>query len=490
MDNVNNIENLEELYKMCYEICERAQFNDFLLEPKNKLKKNEIKKYAWRYIADYLKLPNETIEKIILFFIRYNERIFLQTNNAIINEMLKTDFIKKENLLDLDWINEKLKEKVYEFCFEICNKFSWSKKEINEYCILKSIDYNHMYRFANEYKREWATQEQKNNIFGIVQKNTIEGIRENLKNKPGKYATLFNNILNAEKEEQVAYYIEQSGISPYGLKSCIFDYILVHKGASEEVRNILESKINTYLLNLSSKNKVERERQKEIEYKEYIANHIGSARGLINEFIESEYDRINDFCIDKNINKSVFYEYLKIIKENDVGLYEKYSQKQQQLTSKRYAALLSKNKKIVELMKSGIEEDGIVRTFDLMDYFERTSLDFNAFMNSLNGSLEPDEYRTLKIFISKYKNDKPLTPFDIGNLYKQRNVVGVKFDEKDRIIEGTGHELTKEEKQNIIAYLNSKQIPVTRITYNIALNRWISGSIIIEENQDLKQKNK
>ena len=403
--------------------------------------------------------------------------------------MIKLNYVSQDKIYDEDWIREHLRNQICKFCYDICNSFNWSKETIENYCYENSISYQNVRSLELKYRNNNFTDKQKQQFNEYRGDCMVKNNHEKLKQNPvSNYAKLYNKLLSAEAEEQVEQFIEESGINPFNLRRHLFDYITVYCNGSNEIEHILSNKIDLYMKSLSEQEKEKRRIEKELQYKDYVDKNIDDARLMITNFIEGNYYSINDYCLKYNIKKEKFDEYLKLIEENDIELYNKYSAKQEFKRNQRYAKLCEKNKKIVELIKNGIEEDGKIREFDLLDYYNNTKSSLNDFMTSLNGLLTTEEYRIIKTFISKNQNDKGLTPFNINQLYNTKTVVGVNFDEKGKIIEGSGREITKEEKQNIISYLNSRQIPITKITYNIAFRRWLSGNLNIEEKQEEKRK--
>ena len=125
------------------------------------------------------------------------------------------------------------------------------------------------------------------------------------------------------------------------------------------------------------------------------------------------------------------------------------------------------------MIKTGIDNNGVKREFDIVDYYEYTKLSFDELLNITKGKLSSADYRILRMFIAKNKNDREMSANDIANIYKNKTVVGVEFDKFGKVIPNTGREITLEEKQNIIRYLKRKNIPITNKTYNIIYRRWL-----------------
>ena len=211
------------------------------------------------------------------------------------------------------------------------------------------------------------------------------------------------------------------------------------------------------------------------------------ARQAVSRYIMDKYKNINDFCLTNNITTTTFNQYIESIKELDTELYNKYNCYINNIHSKNFAILMSKVSNLIQLIKNGIEENGKKREFNIVDYYKYTSLSFDELIRIVNGKINSSDYRILRTFIAKHKNDKKLSPNDIHNLYNQKDMIGIEFDGNGNVIPGTGREITKEEKEKIIKYLKSNNIPITNKTYNIIFKRWLSGELLLqEENKHIK----
>ena len=93
--------------------------------------------------------------------------------------------------------------------------------------------------------------------------------------------------------------------------------------------------------------------------------------------------------------------------------------------SQRFIILFTTVKKIIEMIKTGIDNNGVKREFDLVDYYEYTKLSFDELLNIVKDKISADDY------ISKYSNyvsyldkEKDMIPDDLDKLgikvYKDR----------------------------------------------------------------------
>lgn len=139
--------------------------------------------------------------------------------------------------------------------------------------------------------------------------------------------------------------------------------------------------------------------------------------------------------------------------------------------------------KIVKMIKESIElPDGKQRKFDLLDYYQFINIPFVELQRMAQGRISKSDYRYLMYFINQNKNDYSLDAMSIKKIYEEKYVIGAEFDKNNEPITGTGREITKEEKQNILFYLTENKIPLTKKTYGIAMRRYIDGELLMNKN--------
>lgn len=202
------------------------------------------------------------------------------------------------------------------------------------------------------------------------------------------------------------------------------------------------------------------------------------------EFLESNAKSIKYYCSKKGIDISLFNIALGYLK--DEALLKQIEEKKQQLSSTRYAVLNSKIDKMIDYIMNGVPMDNeTTREFDYLDYKLMTKLEFDDFKKLAcdNGNANADIVRAVSIFIGKNKNVRKT---NIQSILNAKNIVGYGTDNE--------HEITDEEKLATIEYLKqhhlvSKNGVIDSKVYNIAIKRYLAGTLFTEEDKD-KIKNK
>lgn len=210
------------------------------------------------------------------------------------------------------------------------------------------------------------------------------------------------------------------------------------------------------------------------------------SRKLISEFIQNEFT-IEEFVKAKQMSASEFQRALKVVESCDLDLYSQYSFLQSERNKKRFRQISISLQEIAFLIKEGISlDDNTTRKFDLIDYYQRTSLNMTELRKVLNNiSLTSQEKKTIFGFISKLKDDKPL---NISSILESNVEINLKKDEHGTLIPGSGRIVTKQEKQSIIDWLRDNHLPCTRFLYRDAFNRYKKGQLFCVEGQ--KDSNK
>ena len=121
--------------------------------------------------------------------------------------------------------------------------------------------------------------------------------------------------------------------------------------------------------------------------------------------------------------------------------------------------------RIKELIIHGIEDNGQIRNFELLDYFESTKLGLNEFLNIIIKNLSVNELRIVKRFV--VENSK---------IIKSRQFTHV--DKLSFLIDGKVESVTIEDEENAISYLKENNIPLMNATYKQAVKRYLKKRLI------------
>ena len=193
---------------------------------------------------------------------------------------------------------------------------------------------------------------------------------------------------------------------------------------------------------------------------------------------------VEDYCEKKGVSINLFKKGLGYLKD-DVML-KQIEGKKKRLAGIRFSIVNNKVDKIVDYLMNGIPMDNeTTREFDYLDYKLMTRLEFDDFKRLVcdNGNANADIVRTVSRFIGKNKNVRKT---NIRSILDAKSIVGYGTENE--------HEITDEEKLATIDYLKHHHLVsntgiVDSKVYNIAIKRYLAGTLFTEEEKE-KIKNK
>ena len=201
-------------------------------------------------------------------------------------------------------------------------------------------------------------------------------------------------------------------------------------------------------------------------------------------FLTSNCRSVKDYCDSKGISIDLFKKGLSYL-EDEVML-KQIEEKKQRLSGTRFAVINSKVDKIVDYMINGVPlDDNTTREFEYLDYKLMTKLELDEFKKLAcdNGNANANIVGAVSRFIRKNKNVRKT---NIQSILNAKNIVGYGTDNE--------HEITDEEKLATIDYLKqhylvSKNGVIDSKVYNLAIKRYLAGTLFDEKYKD-KIKNK
>src|SRR5574344_135553 len=138
-------------------------------------------------------------------------------------------------------------------------------------------------------------------------------------------------------------------------------------------------------------------------------------------------------------------------------------------------------KKVIRGLKFGIIENGETRKFDILDYYELVKVPNYIMTKYISANYDRTSITMYQKFNTRYLDFVPLGDRGITTqIYNDYLEVDCKKDKTGMTIVGTGRVITKEEKEALVNYLISNNIPVTTITYKCAFEKCRKGIISLE----------
>ena len=180
---------------------------------------------------------------------------------------------------------------------------------------------------------------------------------------------------------------------------------------------------------------------------------------------------------------------MRLLKEFDLDTFERY-QKREDIRREKYFSMHGDLViSLLDRLLNGVRHDDEVRQFDILDYYLEFGVDLEELSYCIEfrkSDIKKSDYLLLRRFISTHKRDESL---DIDLTLNTTTEINAKRNSKGYPIPGTGRVIERCEKEDIIMYLNSFNVPITIRTYNIALKRYLDGSSKLEKsNQKVLKK--
>ena len=448
----------DNICKYCFDYCRLGNFNEGLIEKLGKkfgVLDETIRSYVETYInsleeeerAYYLEMWNSSDDTISLYYklglplentTKISREKYLQKYFYDLGESVNRDMEKIIELVKKLGIKRHLIIKYYNGYVDVCEKREkdkWAARVLPKLVCSgsNSLSYNTL--------RELSATEDEKEIISI------------LDNVPMTISRLLQATFLLKKEDE------------------------------------LRKKLKWYARYKNEQRKLEREKRADTLKDILDIYRFEDAKKLIVDYLDNNGNNSIDFyCKTVGITKNEFNKDVEMIKEYSPELYEIYFNKAQSVSANRYMALLASIKKLVNYIKNGIEEDGVIREFDVLDYYKATKFSFDdliKFISDNNNRLElsNDDIRTIRIFIAKNKKFKAYTDRKKEVFVNSTIIMKVKIGDREEL-----KEFTKDELQAVIDYLETHKLPVNDKTTNLVCRKYASGKLDIFANNSKKKK--
>ena len=480
---------IKSLKKLLYEYAVSVGYEKEKLD-KMAVKLNIERVELRRLIREYARknLNNDEYMKIVELFnlMQLQDREYKKLTLLCRNPILYKLNGKITNQL---WENEIEKEIVLKYIFDYCVEFHFALDKLKELANFVGIPViSNVQKYANQYAIEYLGYSDDMWKKFLEEHRTIK-INEIYKNRDNSSKKIYESLLEVDTLEEIIKIIEDSELNFKSLVAGVADYIIVHKEGNKEVGEILKSKFklyNDYILRLNREKKLQEKSALEAIQKSI---EIPIALKLIREFVQDESSyNISLFCQKNNIENKEFNNYLLLVQEVEQNLYNLYKAKIEKNQKVRYAIIARNVEQIVKELKNGIEEDGIKRTFDLIDYYKKTNFSFQTFLEFSKSIVSYGDYNLLKRFFAQNNSGSVNNPNVISQIMNEKVIINYQKDKKGMPIPGTEEIFSNEDKQKLIDYLKLNNIPINLKTYGMVFRRYRNGTLELDSSIKYKHK--
>ena len=439
-------------------------YSDKSLNPLGKelnIQPSILKAYIYNYVKDILKMSKEQFDE---YKRKVQEDLYISKENFILKQKgISTTYL---------WRSEEEKEYFLKEIFEYSKKNNFDLNSTRTISSKLNISQSKYISLIEEYNREYLKND--NKVMDDYSDKIV--IERRMKNENLRFH--FNRIIKSDDPMIIENSIKTCG---YTKKNLINKFDLFKDLYTEEERDLFFEHIKIYeeyILELKKKLQNERNQLKKQNDKKQKFN---KACQIIDNYINNNNLTFVGYLDLHNLKKEDFNNYLKTIKEYDINVYEQYQTKLDEKSKQEKEKMKSDLKEIRKGIVNGYEKNGIHRDFDVLDYMLITNFTLSQIIDNSKSYLnkyQKNYLRTIKKFYSKaFEYSK----FDEKDILNNTQIINAKFDEKKKVIEGSGRVITKEEKEMLLNYLKSNNIPINKFTYRAIFNRYING--FLSENE-------
>lgn len=472
----------KKCYDYCHKYCFKIRKSSILVLGDVSYTSDQILQYAIRYIQTHISSIYDYNEISLCWDDDLQE--FFKKYRSIVDMSM----LKHSDIIDYGWVRKNFKKFVREFSYDLFVAFNWDAVKIQNFCDRYSIKIELMDQLVEQYgnfqkvhwnEKQWIefrnyyNQYYRSKVVDIKQVEiNNERLRLKRERSNSKRFKLFQQLLDTSDKTEIIQLIGTMETLNY-LRLSLSDYLVTYWHGDKSIETNIQAKLQLFIDHYKYEKMMsflEKDRKKKIDMLE-------TARLLISWYLECDYSSVQSFCDDVKMDTKAFMKYVQALKDAEDVLYDQYHEYSSRKNDRCYAMLVKICKNIVHLIEIGILENGKQRRFDLIDYYQHTSIDFHHFKSLIKGNVSKKEYVCFNQFVNRYVNDKFLHDRDIFDI---KVMIGAQFDANKRMIVDTGREVTDEEKKAILNFIKVKGVPLTQCTYEAAFQRWKNGFINID----------
>lgn len=197
---------------------------------------------------------------------------------------------------------------------------------------------------------------------------------------------------------------------------------------------------------------------------------VSACSEIISRFLEKDFKAKKEFLDSEGLTEGQFDKILETVEQDNFELFVKFINKFNSLKAQRYALLMKTVDNVLAGLVNGVNENGIVRPFNFLDYCLLTKLPFDKFAilavnsNKINNT-NIRQFRQFSRVVSNYSM--------VSNQYIFNEVYIVTID-------GEQHEVSQDEKAIALSYMRKHNLSNYYVLYKLVLQKVLKGQITRE----------
>lgn len=382
--------------------------------------------------------------------------------------------MEKENIYDKEYLKKNYKNKITskkmitdKFCFYFILENGF--EEIGFLSDLFDITKDEIEKRANSFKGIAPKEDKMIYVrkYNIFTKERSEKIQKGLYESNGitLYMKQIDKILEQETIDDAVEYLLFNGIPlgqlQYNSQSYVTRLLVLDETKAHKVEKKLKEIYDAYKEKIEKRADVRREAhyQKHLK-KEFDIREKKRSRKikLAEDFASSKIKTKKEFCKKNNIKIEELEQAITYVRNRKLEIADKIYEK---ISKNELNKEISNIRNIIGLITNGVNQNGEVRQFDLLDYYENSKLSFKDFSIALEKKANNiDEYRKIKEYIKRYAGKIKAAE----KIIPTRLNISVKVNDKI-------YTSTEKDELDAVTYLKENNIPLLDIVYRQKLLR-------------------
>ena len=388
-----------------------------------------------------------------------------ENNSRMIGLLELNDIMYMFEILNSELAEDEKMKILYNICTysNVCrslDNFKYKNSKTREVTMLEAVKEFYEDNLFGIYNRKYKSsyrcsiEEMVIRLEKIVEARNIINTKESDYEKAYKLYLLYNN--SYELKKQYTYFIK------YGENDERLDF----------AREALNDFVNVYNKYVEYENNgLIKNAAYFFKNNDYFINY-NYAKFVVSCYVNSSDSyKESIFLPELGIGKEIFEFCVKTVEELDVDLYTKYLEKREINKKIRFI----KNKKTIEELAVGIKTGFLPNgeIFDMLEFIKMVPFKGKDFASVIEDFMKTSNMSEISIIMNYINSNKLHLPtafkeIKLDELYNTKMIVG-------------NREITKEDIDYIIEYLNLKNILVTYKTFTFARNKYLAGEINIEK---------
>lgn len=375
--------------------------------------------------------------------------IYLKKNSDLIKNIL--DIIEKSKVLKIDELYDYIEEKsltLSQIKSSIQNLYKYS-------CINKDIKD----QFDRKYERLLNYDYDKKEIRKKERYNK-------------RYIEMINNLIELSNQKKGS----SSELDEYIKRnfSCSISALKLRIKTASEYNSLTKEQIKSLIYICEAVEIYRKNNRKPPVYK-ISTEKIENATIMIEEFIESGKS-LSEYCQENNISSHKLSEYLRFISKYNRVLYERYIIYLEFRKEYIEKIVSTTSNDILDKIENGIMlQDHSIKKFDIIDYYLLTGILLDEYAKTFKK--KANDLYEIRAFFQFYNNN-----FDQKISVKE--IKGI----LDCTLIRNGIEITEDMKIEIFSYLKNHMIPITNITFRVAIDRYLNNTLFEQQNYTYNRK--